>query len=70
MNKKKVLYFLISILPIVTGYGVFAILLSLFSKVPGVGQQIVNLWYIPFSIISFYMFYTALKDFRSAKQNN
>lgn len=67
---KKILYFLISILPIITGYGVFAILLSLFSKVPGVGQQIVNIWYIPFSIFTMYVFYIILKDYRLMKQNN
>jgi len=67
---KKILCFLINILPVFVGYGVFAILLAIFTKIPSLGQQILNLWYIPFAIISFYMFYTALKDFRSAKQNN
>ncbi len=57
-------------LPAIVGYGVFVILLNIFTKVSIVGQQIMNVWYIPFAIISFYMIYTAFKDFRSAKQNN
>lgn len=67
---KKNTNLLINIFPLFIAYSVFAILLAIFAKIPSVGQQILNLWYIPFTIISFYMFYTVLKDFRSAKQNN
>ena len=43
---KKILCFLINILPVFVGYGVFAILLAIFTKIPSLGQQILNLWYI------------------------
>jgi len=66
---KKILCFLINILPVLVGYSVFAILLAIFANIPGIGRQIANLWYIPFGIISIYMFYTGLKDFR-ARYNN
>jgi len=65
---KKVLLF--NIFPISVGYSVFAILLAIFSKIPGYGQQILNIWYIPFSIFTMYVFYIILKDYRLMKQNN
>lgn len=65
---KKVI--LSNIFPIFVGYSVFAILLSIFSKVPNYGQQILNIWYIPFMIVTIYMCYTIFKDFRTIKQNN
>jgi len=65
---KKVL--LLNIFPITVGYSVFAILLTIFTNVPKVGQQIQNIWYIPFSIFTLYVFYIILKDYRLIKQNN
>lgn len=65
---KKVLLF--NIFPISVGYSVFAILLAIFSKIPGYGQKILNIWYIPFMIVTIYMCYTIFKDFRTIKQNN
>jgi len=47
---KKVL--LMNVFPAFVGYGIFAILLATFSKIPSVGQQILNIWYIPFSIFT------------------
>lgn len=64
---KKVI--LSNIFPIFVGYSVFAILLSIFSKVPNYGQQIVNIWYIPFIILTGYISYTILKDYRLIKQS-
>jgi len=65
---KKVI--LSNIFPIFVGYSVFAVLLSIFSKIPKYGQQILNIWYIPFMIVTIYMCYTIFKDFRTIKQNN
>lgn len=65
---KKVL--LMNIFPVGVGYSVFAILLATFSKIQSVGQQILNIWYIPFVIVTIYMCYTIFKDFRTIKQNN
>ncbi|XOQ17883.1 MAG: hypothetical protein ACFWUA_05160 [Sporanaerobacter sp.] len=67
---KKFFYLLINILPIVVGYGVFAILLIIFGRIPSVGQSILKLWYIPFTILTTYMCYIILKDFRSTKPTN
>lgn len=47
---KKVL--LMNVFPAFVGYGIFAILLATFSKIPSVGQEILNIWYIPFSIFT------------------
>jgi hypothetical protein len=65
---KKVL--LMNIFPVGVGYSVFTILLAIFSKIPKYGQQILNIWYIPFMIVTIYMCYTIFKDFRTIKQNN
>jgi hypothetical protein len=62
---KKVL--LLNIFPISVGYSVFAILLAIFSKIPGYGQQILNIWYIPFSIFTMYVFFIIWKDYRLIK---
>lgn len=65
---KKVLLF--NIFPISVGYSIFAILLTIFSKIPGYGQKIQNIWYIPFAIFTLYVFYIILKDYHLIKQNN
>ena len=59
---KKVL--LMNVFPAFVGYSIFAILLATFSKIPNVGQQILNIWYIPFSIFTMYVFFKIWKEYR------
>lgn len=68
---RKKLCILINLLfPAIVGYSVFAILFSLFTKVPSVGQQVANLWYIPLAIYTIYISFINVKDYKLAKQSN
>lgn len=62
---KTVLNILFNIvIPVVVGYVVFGVLLSLFTKIPEIGLMVSNVWYLPFTILTVYMIYTVLRDFR------
>ncbi|MDR7855008.1 hypothetical protein [Tissierella sp.] len=55
------------VIPIIVGYAIFGILLSIFRDIPTIGHSVTNLWYVPFSILTLYMGYTSVKDYRLAK---
>lgn len=62
---KTVLNILFNIvIPVVVGYAVFGVLLSLFTKIPEIGLMVSNVWYLPFTILTVYMIYDVLRDFR------
>lgn len=57
------------VIPVVVGYAVFGVLLSLFVKIPEIGLIVANVWYLPFTILTIYMGYEVLKDFHIAQNH-
>jgi hypothetical protein len=67
MNKKN--FILSNIFPIIAGYGVFYILLTIMKQFPVVGQEVLKLWFIPFSVLTVYIIYSIRKDYKLLKQD-
>ena len=56
MSKKTIILSIIlsNAFPIIVGYSVFYILLTVIKQVPAVGQEVLKLWFIPFSVLTAY----------------
>lgn len=68
MNRKLLLNIFLKIFSIATAYGVFYILLSVIKQVPEVGQKVYEIWYIPFFIVTSYLVYSTVKDYKLSRQ--
>lgn len=68
MNRKLILNIFLNIFPFASAYGVFYILLAIIKQVPVVGQKVSEIWYIPFFIVTSYLVYSTIKEYKLLRQ--